>query len=476
MKKKALWIVLAVVIAAGCSTGGKRLTVDEIYKTHDSIALLDKKIVTAKEKEADTFAPEGFLDAKTSLSEATKSAHYGNKAQAEKLAKTGLQKIEKAIADTQNANTFLWEVIEYRIRAQKSGAPDLFADEFDAVENNLKEVTLLLEHGKKNEAKDRRPDLIESYSDLEVRARKKGVVELAKADFKEALYNDAEDYAPKTFEAANAELTMAISILDKNPDEKERAEKHAETASRLAEEASQIADLARMFERRDYSLEDIILWYWKQLKKINEPIKGDIDFGNRNPQVIALMRGKINALLQAQLIAKDIEAKQQKYIEELKEKLKDLEKGFEEQNRLEREAKRRFEHIQSLFNDNEAQVYRQGNNVLISAHGFYFPSGGAELLAQNFGLLNKIINSIRQFPTSKLRISGHTDSIGDENINRPLSQKRADNIAKFLIEVGNIDASNISIKGYGESRPVATNETKEGRTLNRRIEVLIVNE
>ena len=129
----------------------------------------------------------------------------------------------------------------------------------------------------------------------------------------------------------------------------------------------------------------------------------------------------------------------------------------------------------SKFNSKEAEVYRKGDNVLISARGFYFPSGGAEILAQNFELLNKIISAIRQFPGSRLEISGHTDAIGDEDTNLPLSRKRAENIAKFLVEVGNIKSDNITTRGYGESRPVASNETPEGRAKNRRIEMMIIN-
>ena len=83
---------------------------------------------------------------------------------------------------------------------------DLYGCSFKSYSDQNRDV----KHGKNNEAKEHRPELINTYSDLEVRARKKGVVELAKADFNEARYNDAEDYAPKTFEAANAEQIMAI--------------------------------------------------------------------------------------------------------------------------------------------------------------------------------------------------------------------------------------------------------------------------
>jgi outer membrane protein OmpA-like peptidoglycan-associated protein len=132
--------------------------------------------------------------------------------------------------------------------------------------------------------------------------------------------------------------------------------------------------------------------------------------------------------------------------------------------------------VQSLFKDNEANVYRQRQNVLMSVHGFYFPSGQSRIEAQNFALLNKIKKAIDRFPRSRLVISGHTDARGDDKINLALSKQRARNVAKFLIETGGISAKRVSVRGYGETKPVASNETVAGRSLNRRVEVLIINQ
>ncbi len=138
--------------------------------------------------------------------------------------------------------------------------------------------------------------------------------------------------------------------------------------------------------------------------------------------------------------------------------------------------KEKFEKVQALFTANEANVYRQRQNVLISAHGFQFPTGQSEIQTDNFPLMNKIIRAINIFPESRIEITGHTDSSGSDNINRYISQARAENVGKFLIEVGEISKSRIKTIGYGESRPVATNKTAQGRAENRRVEIKIINE
>ena len=459
MKKIALQLACVLVFIVSCASSDVRLTQDEIYNKFKSIARLDKSLAQAKENEVDVFAPEGFVEARKRLTESIEYARkVGNESQAERKASKGLKILQKAKIDAENAKQFMWEVNEYRERTRKAGAPELFKKEYENVERMLREACVLFEHGKINEAKDRRPALLNTYGKLELRALEEGTLGLAKAAFEQAKYIDADDYAPKTFQLARKELNLALSTLQMDPTNIDKANEHAKRSSALAKKACQIADLARVFERRKYSREDVLLWYWQQLTKINEPFKDELNFEQPNRMVIRSLQDKINLLVESQHIAENIR------------------KGYEEKERRDRIANQKFEYVHSLFNSKEAQVYRKGNNVLISAHGFYFPSGGAEILAQNFELLNKIINAVQQFPISRLEISGHTDAIGDEKKNMPLSRKRAENIAKFLVKVGNLKTADIITKGYGESRPVASNKTAEGRAENRRIEIMIIND
>jgi outer membrane protein OmpA-like peptidoglycan-associated protein len=167
-------------------------------------------------------------------------------------------------------------------------------------------------------------------------------------------------------------------------------------------------------------------------------------------------------------------------LDQIKKKYKmevtEQQKMLAEKERAEREIKQRFAYIQSLFNPGEAQVYRKGDNVLISAHGFYFPSGDDEIKSTNFGLLNKLLSSTKQFPNARIGIYGHTDSVGPGDLNLKLSEKRAENVANFIANVGHIPPTKIIHKGFGDTKPIASDKTKEGRTQNRRIEMVIINE
>jgi OOP family OmpA-OmpF porin len=86
----------------------------------------------------------------------------------------------------------------------------------------------------------------------------------------------------------------------------------------------------------------------------------------------------------------------------------------------------------------------------------------------------EVANFLKKYPKTDVVLEGHTDSEGSDEYNMNLSKKRAESIKKYLVEKFGITASRISTRGFGESRPMATNNTKEGRQKNRRVVANIV--
>jgi OmpA-OmpF porin, OOP family len=87
--------------------------------------------------------------------------------------------------------------------------------------------------------------------------------------------------------------------------------------------------------------------------------------------------------------------------------------------------------------------------------------------------LHQLATLIRAYPKGTARLEGHTDSVGVAAYNRKLSDRRAAAVKKWLVEREQIDAKRLSTKGFGATRPVASNATDEGRQKNRRVEVVI---
>jgi outer membrane protein OmpA-like peptidoglycan-associated protein len=138
------------------------------------------------------------------------------------------------------------------------------------------------------------------------------------------------------------------------------------------------------------------------------------------------------------------------------------------------DKERRIEAVRSLFKPNEADVLLQGDEIIVRLYGFSFDPGTAYVDAKNFSLLNHILSAVNKFPEAEIIVSGHTDSMGSNQKNMMLSIERAENVAEYLRTTAGLDSQKVDYKGYGETQPVASNDTSEGRAKNRRIEVRIL--
>lgn len=103
----------------------------------------------------------------------------------------------------------------------------------------------------------------------------------------------------------------------------------------------------------------------------------------------------------------------------------------------------------------------------------FFETGKAVILPASYALLDEVARVLDANPhVGLIDIEGHTDDRGDEAMNKKLSQERADSVRSYLIEAG-VESSRLNAIGYGEERPIDTNDTKEGRARNRRVEFVI---
>lgn len=122
---------------------------------------------------------------------------------------------------------------------------------------------------------------------------------------------------------------------------------------------------------------------------------------------------------------------------------------------------------------NGANVERVGEGIrVVFDTGLLFSTDSATLNAQSRYNIEKLARIVTRYADTNVVVEGHTDNTGSEATNQILSERRAESVASLLRTYGVYD-HRISAIGYGETRPVATNETEAGRRLNRRVEVLI---
>jgi type IX secretion system PorP/SprF family membrane protein len=104
-----------------------------------------------------------------------------------------------------------------------------------------------------------------------------------------------------------------------------------------------------------------------------------------------------------------------------------------------------------------------------------FTTGQATLEETSYNYLDDVIAILKQYENTKVIIEGHTDNEGEDDFNLELSKRRSETILNYFIEKG-LDPERLSIEGYGETRPVDTNDTSEGRSKNRRVEIHFLKE
>jgi len=133
-----------------------------------------------------------------------------------------------------------------------------------------------------------------------------------------------------------------------------------------------------------------------------------------------------------------------------------------------------FLNIDEIFSADEVQILKSENGKTIRLRNFSFSPMSTVLNDKDKLLLNKIIEAIKLFPNSNVKIIGHTDNVGIKSVNQKLSLKRAENVKKYIIDNSDIASLRLTAEGMGETQPVADNHTYEGRKKNRRIEIQII--
>jgi outer membrane protein OmpA-like peptidoglycan-associated protein/polyisoprenoid-binding protein YceI len=113
-------------------------------------------------------------------------------------------------------------------------------------------------------------------------------------------------------------------------------------------------------------------------------------------------------------------------------------------------------------------------DVISRTGAIYFRPGSAQLDNASKPLIDTVVDVVTKCPALKVEISGHTDSDGNDNYNMQLSERRANSVMKAVVKAG-VPAAQLSAAGYGETKPVAPNDTWKNKSLNRRIEFTVVN-
>ncbi len=346
-------------------------------------------------------------------------------------------------------------------------------------EEALSKAHRLLEQGADEKAGEKMAAAQRLFREAELVAIQNNLLDEARVALAEARKARAKKYAPRTLERAAQLAQDALAALNQDRYNTEHAGKLADNAAATARLATNIASRAR----QKPGAEDLLLSHAADIWKLQEAAQLPQLADQKTDAATGELAGEITRLRQSeQQLAADLEESRE-FAAALEDEIRILDQrlgGASKERRelvmrLERQARTREQLAQAkaLFSAGEAEVFQQSDLIITRLTGLSFASGSANIEAGSDPLFDKIRSLLAIYPGAEITVEGHTDSKGSDRLNLRLSQNRAQSVMQRLIRENALAPEKISAVGYGESRPIANNETATGRAQNRRIDLLI---
>jgi outer membrane protein OmpA-like peptidoglycan-associated protein len=524
-KKEAAkaFVFLFALLLFGCG-GSKMLKVEPIPKTENpanQVAMLENEVNNARKNQLNVLVPSSFARAETYLGDAKKGLDRGEEISGIlRNVSLGRAQIKHAEEQVQVVRTALADVIKAREFARAAGAASL-GEDYATAEEDFLNLTKAIENDNLSRAQRNQGKVAESFRKLELRAIKDQTLGEVRQLIEQAERDGARKFAPGTLAFAKKKLSEADAFITENPYKKEEMRNKAGEALFHAQRANQISGNSQKLKTME--TEEIALWMEEILQKTtsklsapdmrNQPVdtqvenilgsiaalqsdhqfmvdkardqEADIETMKKENQArVETMKNEYEteiearekriATLEGQTREEQIE-KERLMAERraAEEKLAAEKQAAEERLAAERRFNEKFLEVQGYFDQDEAEVYKKGNHLVIRLREIQFPVGKAVIMPDNYGLLSKVQRSIRTFGEPDVVVEGHTDSTGSDVLNEILSEQRATAVREYFVANETLKDDKIVAIGYGSQRPLASNQTQEGRAINRRIDVII---
>ena len=434
----------------------------------------DEALKAANEARASVLAPKSYSEAARLYRAAEDKLSRGRSIESIKADLSDASKaLRTAVDATRLANVTLTSAIQARNDAEAASASSFAAAEWQKAEEKFASAAMRLEGGNVKAAQSRGQDAEELYRTAELAAIKANYLDETRRLISQAKKARVERDAPKTLARAEKLLIQAEKALTESRYDTDEPRSLARQAKYEVKHAMYLAQALKPVRDGDSSIEDLALASEAPLVTIagSLDLVAELDEGFQGPTSVII--DSIEAL---QKDSYEL-GERRNQIVALEEEIQRLEQdlGVQSDRLAAQETQRRkLRQVEAMFDSDEAQILTQGENVLIRPIGLVFPSGSAQIETKYFTLLRKVEDAIRAFPNSQIIIEGHTDSFGGDATNLQLSQTRAEAVRTYLLaNMRDLSPTNIEPVGFGEARPVANNETVEGRAKNRRIDVVI---
>ncbi|MDF1629879.1 MAG: OmpA family protein [Alcanivoracaceae bacterium] len=448
---------------------------------------VNKQLEAAREANAEVLSPDHFSRAMKYYKEAETNYNQRRNLDGvrEDIAKAQ-DWLSKAMESTSVSGIAFATAMQTRKNALSADAPTHASQAWGRAEEALKDATRRVEDGDIRRAQEQARSVTELYQQAELQAIKTNYLSGARGLLKQAKEEKADRYATKTFIDAKLLLEQAERELTENRYDADYPRDLARRARNEAQHAITITRLAIGVNKKDFAVEDIITNYEKPLISIadelnivpslhdgyeptRDAILQRVDVLQKESQELGQLRLVVDdhaaEIARLAALVKDYELKLGIYNEQLSQ--------YNEQLAAEERYRALLAELENIFTEQEAEVFRQGKTLIVRMVGLNFDSNKSDLKTEHKRLLAKAVYAIQLAKSESATIEGHTDSHGGDDFNMKLSEARANAVVEYLKGEPTLANTQLQAVGYGETRPIANNESEAGRTKNRRIDVVI---
>jgi len=446
---KSLWFITVIaVLMVGCASPkkAKLASGDDPAK---AVAEVLEVMESAQQRQLDVLADDDYSNASEYLANAKRGLKQGESAESvlenAAIAKAFFQDARKT---AKPRRTFAKRILKARESALSAGVrkSDALIEIMKEIDDDLKSES---NQFSKSISLEDYSTLQKKYLDLEAKAVQFSQLNSANLAITKAIDDDAEDLAPKSLRTASLDYKTAMNMIAQSP---RNPKMYKASVDETLASATQLYDVMNVILGAKGTPENIAVQIVKQKRALGE---------------LSSNVGKLEANLTS--------TKQS--LQEKEGALKRTEGVLktQEQQLARASTQVRFQQAmdeaQQVLSKDDALVYQQGNKLVFRLKRVNFKSGAAVIPKSSEQLISKVDSIIKKLDAEKVIVQGHTDSVGSAKVNKKLSKARASAVAKYLASLKG--GYKIAYSGYGESHPIASNESEAGRATNRRVDLVL---
>ncbi len=442
----------------------------------------------AQSEDAEILSPENFSAGLKAFQRAKQDSATGKSTErVQHQLGQALKLFEQAVLTVNEIRTAFPDLLSAYNSSIEAGANVRAPKTQAKAEKLFDKILKNVENGKIAEAEERVKETTELFRQAELEAIQLEMLKPAYDLLEKAEAENCPKYVPGMFAEAQKTIAKVEEYIENNRYDRETSAEMAQEAKESLIHTIYVSEWISQLRDKPSSWEDLIQQFEWYIEDVSSSLYLRPNFNRNLSLAVEAILTAIRSLqddrrhLQEELVARDetigrleaeiatLRGQSGKYIAELEQKRRQIidKQRFEE----------KISRVTSVLTEEEGVIIRSSSGekdqIIIRLTSLNFKSGSAELRPENFALLTRVQQVIREFPERNIEVQGHTDAKGDERNNISLSKKRAQAVLNYLLLNMNLPEERITANGYGESRPIANNETALGRTLNRRIEIIL---